>query len=136
MCNVASRSRVSRSIASITASKSNATTENSSTQTEKLAKRGNMLRLAIFLSEYLFIALIILICVRYSNYELEMQSSPRVKLASVILFSGNIILHVYCFIFTVVKPLITFKEIYYGGAQSTKNLKFQAELELQKYTME
>ena len=117
---VSSRSRAGRS----TASALSVASTHSDIQMKKIAKRGKLLRLAIFLSEYLFVILIVLICVRYANYELKMESSNRLKLASVLIFSANIILHVYCFVYTVVKPLITFKNIYDGDAQSTKNMKF------------
>lgn len=92
---------------------------------EKMAKRSKFLRFAIFMSEYLFVVLVILICVRYSNYELKMDSSTRLKLASVLIFSANIALHVYCFIFTVVKPLIEFKKVYDGDEKTIEgDLKF------------
>jgi hypothetical protein len=104
---------------------------------KKLAKRGKFLRLAIFMSEFMFIILIVLIIGRYSNYELKMESSFRLKIATFVIFSVNIFLHVYCFVFTVVKPLIDFKRIYEGNVKkSNKELEFQTELELEKYRME
>lgn len=79
-----------------------------------MAKRSKVLRLAIFFSEYLFVVLIVMICVRYSNYELKRSASLSLKIASVVFFSATIILHIYCFIFTVVKPLLDFKKVYDG----------------------
>lgn len=103
-----------RSVTGISTHSQSSKSRINQTEIEERAKRGKFLRFAIFMSEFLFVSLIILICVRYANYELKMDSSIRLKIATVAIFSANISLHIYCFIYTVIKPLLDFKKVYDG----------------------
>ena len=89
------------------------------------------------MSEYLFVILILLVCIRYSRSELNRSIGRGFRIASFLIFIGNVVLHTYCFIFTVVLPLIQFKKIYDGKEiKKKKDLEFQVELEVHRYKME